>query len=66
MDRNGAIQKIWKSRMIPWDVVVIGGGASGLGAALEAATRGYKTLFWSRMILPKVPPAEALSWFMEE
>ncbi len=26
-----------------WDVVVIGGGASGLGAALEAATRGYKT-----------------------
>lgn len=28
----------------PWDVVVIGGGASGLGAALEAVSRGYKTL----------------------
>ncbi|ADV66334.1 glycerol-3-phosphate dehydrogenase/oxidase [Deinococcus maricopensis] len=28
----------------PWDVLVIGGGASGLGAAVEAATRGYKTL----------------------
>lgn len=27
-----------------WDVLVIGGGASGLGAALEAASRGYKTL----------------------
>jgi len=27
-----------------WDVIVIGGGASGLGAAVEAATRGYKTL----------------------
>ncbi|MCK7559849.1 FAD-dependent oxidoreductase [Chitinophaga sedimenti] len=27
-----------------WDVVIIGGGATGLGAALEAATRGYKTL----------------------
>ena len=27
-----------------WDVLVIGGGASGLGAALEAATRGYRTL----------------------
>ncbi|MFW6100237.1 MAG: FAD-dependent oxidoreductase [Bacteroidota bacterium] len=26
-----------------WDVVVIGGGASGLGTALEAATRGYRT-----------------------
>jgi glycerol-3-phosphate dehydrogenase len=27
-----------------WDVLVIGGGASGLGIALEAVTRGYKTL----------------------
>ncbi|MCB0495968.1 MAG: glycerol-3-phosphate dehydrogenase/oxidase [Cyclobacteriaceae bacterium] len=27
-----------------WDVVVIGGGASGLGAAVDAATRGYSTL----------------------
>ncbi len=27
-----------------WDVVVIGGGATGLGAAVEAASRGYRTL----------------------
>ena len=27
-----------------WDMIVIGGGASGLGTALEAATRGYRTL----------------------
>ena len=27
-----------------WDVLVIGGGATGLGAAVEAASRGYKTL----------------------
>jgi glycerol-3-phosphate dehydrogenase len=27
-----------------WDVVVIGGGATGLGTALEASSRGYKTL----------------------
>ena len=27
-----------------WDVLVIGGGASGLGAAVEAASRGYRTL----------------------
>lgn len=27
-----------------WDVVVIGGGATGLGAAVEAASRGYGTL----------------------
>ena len=27
-----------------WDIIIIGGGASGLGAAVEATTRGYKTL----------------------
>ncbi|GMA15544.1 glycerol-3-phosphate dehydrogenase/oxidase (plasmid) [Deinococcus metallilatus] len=27
-----------------WDVLVIGGGASGLGTAVEAATRGHRTL----------------------
>ncbi|WP_139924194.1 glycerol-3-phosphate dehydrogenase/oxidase [Hymenobacter sp. DG01] len=27
-----------------WDVVVIGGGATGLGVALDAISRGYKTL----------------------
>ncbi len=27
-----------------WDVVVVGGGATGLGTALDAASRGYKTL----------------------
>lgn len=27
-----------------WDVLVIGGGASGLGIALDAVSRGYKTL----------------------
>ena len=27
-----------------WDIVIIGGGATGLGAALDAASRGFKTL----------------------
>lgn len=27
-----------------WDIVVIGGGATGLGTALDAASRGYRTL----------------------
>src|SRR3970040_756723 len=26
-----------------WDVVVLGGGASGLGCAIESASRGYRT-----------------------
>jgi glycerol-3-phosphate dehydrogenase len=29
---------------ITWDIIVIGGGATGLGAAVEAASRGYRTL----------------------
>ena len=32
----------------PWDVLVIGGGATGLGAAVEAAARGYSTLLVER------------------
>ncbi|HWM91167.1 MAG TPA: glycerol-3-phosphate dehydrogenase/oxidase [Thermoanaerobaculia bacterium] len=28
----------------PWDFLVIGGGATGLGTAVEAASRGYRTL----------------------
>lgn len=27
-----------------WDIIVIGGGATGLGTALDAASRGYRTL----------------------
>ncbi len=27
-----------------WDYIIVGGGATGLGTALEAASRGYKTL----------------------
>ena len=32
----------------PWDLIVIGGGATGLGTALESASRGYKTLLLER------------------
>ncbi len=32
----------------PWDILVIGGGATGLGAAVEAACRGYRTLLIER------------------
>src|SRR5579871_2593615 len=31
-----------------WDVVIIGGGATGLGAAVESASRGYRTLLVER------------------
>src|SRR5580700_948614 len=28
----------------PWDMIVVGGGATGAGVAIDAATRGYDTL----------------------
>jgi glycerol-3-phosphate dehydrogenase len=38
-------EQLTKLKQTPeWDVIVIGGGASGLGTALDAASRGYKTI----------------------
>ncbi len=28
----------------PWDIIVVGGGATGIGVAIDAASRGYDTL----------------------
>ena len=43
MNREHAIRTIVE-RTEPWDVVIIGGGATGLGAGVDAASRGYTTL----------------------
>jgi glycerol-3-phosphate dehydrogenase len=43
MKRSQGIDAV-ESRQQPWDVVIIGGGATGLGCAVEAAARGYDTL----------------------
>ena len=43
MNRDFGIQALQDKGNV-WEVLVIGGGASGLGTALEAASRGYKTL----------------------
>lgn len=32
------------SRTTPWDIAVIGGGATGVGIAVDAASRGYDTV----------------------
>ncbi|MEM1269609.1 MAG: glycerol-3-phosphate dehydrogenase/oxidase [Bacteroidota bacterium] len=42
MQRSELIGRLRESGT--WDVLVIGGGATGLGVAVDAATRGYKTL----------------------
>ena len=43
MKRKSHLKKV-QQRKKPWDVLIIGGGASGLGAAVDAASRGYRTL----------------------
>ena len=40
--RNGLIAQL--DTVEKWDIIIVGGGATGLGAVLDAATRGYKTL----------------------
>lgn len=42
MKRDEAIQQLRESEA-KWDILIIGGGATGLGAAVEAASRGYRT-----------------------
>ncbi|MEI6070173.1 MAG: glycerol-3-phosphate dehydrogenase/oxidase [Verrucomicrobiae bacterium] len=42
MKREKLIQQVEETKH--WDIIIIGGGATGLGAAVDAATRGYKTL----------------------
>ncbi len=42
MERESTLNEIRTSTT--WDLVIIGGGAMGLGCAVDAANRGYKTL----------------------
>lgn len=44
--RNEILKELGSGQL--WDVLVIGGGATGLGTAVEAASRGYRTLLVER------------------
>ena len=43
MNRHTMLQQA-QTRTAPWDIIIIGGGATGIGVAVDAATRGYATL----------------------
>jgi glycerol-3-phosphate dehydrogenase len=43
MKRDRVIDLL-KSQDEVWDIIIIGGGATGMGAALDAASRGYRTV----------------------
>ena len=47
MDRSSFIKKI-ETETESWDIIIIGGGATGLGIAMDAASRGFKTLLLER------------------
>src|SRR5665648_1300446 len=44
MKRSESLRAIQSSPNKIWDIVVIGGGATGLGAGVDAASRGFETL----------------------
>lgn len=44
MDRKELINRLHRQMAMQWDVIIIGGGATGLGIALDASSRGYQTL----------------------
>lgn len=43
MDRTGSLQQI-REHPGPWDLAVVGGGATGVGIAVDAASRGYSVV----------------------
>src|SRR5262245_45641649 len=43
MNRQQMLRRVFE-RTEPWDVVIIGGGATGVGSAVDAAARGYDVL----------------------
>jgi glycerol-3-phosphate dehydrogenase len=52
MERK-SVQKKIRKKGNKWDVVIIGGGATGLGCAVDAASRGYKTLLLEQVDFSK-------------
>src|SRR5215467_15288281 len=43
MNRTSFLQRILDLRE-PWDLAIVGGGATGVGVAIDAASRGYEVV----------------------
>ncbi|NBP89253.1 MAG: FAD-dependent oxidoreductase, partial [Planctomycetia bacterium] len=43
LNRDAALQRV-RQAGAHWDILVIGGGATGVGIAMDAASRGFQTL----------------------
>ncbi len=44
MQRDFLLNRLMQNPDKQWDIVVIGGGATSLGIAVDAASRGYETM----------------------
>lgn len=51
MNREQLIQQLESTT--DWDICIIGGGATGLGTAVDAATRGFKTVLFEQFDFAK-------------
>ena len=47
MKREEMLERVG-SRKQPWDMIIVGGGATGAGVAVDAASRGYEVLLLER------------------
>jgi glycerol-3-phosphate dehydrogenase len=46
LNRDAFLERLRRQEI--WDVIVIGGGATGLGVALDAAARGFRTVLFEQ------------------
>jgi glycerol-3-phosphate dehydrogenase len=44
VNRREFVEELKNQSQTVWDIIVIGGGATGLGIALDAASRNYRTI----------------------
>ncbi|MGA9352436.1 MAG: FAD-dependent oxidoreductase, partial [Terriglobales bacterium] len=47
MNRSEMLSRL-RSHANAWDIIVVGGGATGVGVAIDAAARGYDVLLLER------------------
>ena len=47
MRRNHMLSRA-RARSTPWDIAIIGGGATGMGVAVDAASRGFDVILFER------------------
>ena len=66
MKRSQAINAIKKAPSKVWDIVIIGGGATGLGAGVDAASRGLRTLVLEKYDFSKGTSSRSKNWYMAE